>query len=296
MKTANLIDALGLMDDSMLREVELLRSGQTLALNHQASALNRQTSAPNHGKSWRKLLLPLATSLLIAVGGITAYGINVFHWNFTQTKGDSLSDQTQGFQVTLDDAVSKVKLKEIKGEVRKASDAIVKQFANHKSYDSWFPGHYRQTFSSIEEATAYIGYEGLRLPEPSLSPNLVEVNVQGDKDGKLQRISLDASNLSPTRHYHYTSSAILFTENDPSEAGIRAIVGDYAGLNVTTRTETVGGREFLIISVSQNPNEYAFQEILWQENKVLYFLHVNYAEDAEDEAQKIMQEWMNGFK
>lgn len=312
MKPQDITDSLGTMDDGFLTEVDELRTRK-----------ERETDTVQNNP--KKFLLPFAATLLVLVvfGGV-AYAMNGFSWDFHFTKADSTNqssfdDETSGYQVSIDPIVSRIPLKEIKGKVTEAKKRIPEQFANTTPLSSYYPGHFCKSFDSVEDALTYIGYQGLKQPKLEEMPGNVEVNVLGSKEGSLYQISLDVSCLSNSGYskgfsakLHYSSSTLLYLENadedQPLEPAIRTdygttridehgntVLDHTSAQNISYETKVVNHREFLVISVPTDSDGRAMIDVIWQENRAIYTLHLAFLEECQSDAETLMLAWMNQF-
>ncbi len=307
MTKESLMDAVGSVKEEMLSEVEKLRN---------------DTTVKSRG-SWRKWALPLTACALLLIGSLTTYAV-LNSGGMLETGKDKPTDQTNStykFSVSED---IRIPMKEIHGDVVKLTAEMEERFRQQDGLSSTYAGWQRREFATEEEALTFIGYDKMNLPHLSGMPKQIYVEALGnpvyamevkriaDESGismdeaaytvdieseEMQKVKLVSIRLyaeyQTESTVNYTSTAILNTEYADENTGISGIA--WNGVEFTSHIQIENGREFYVMNAEGFAGEWLGQQVFWQENNVLYLLHLRYKEQDKKQADEVMLEWMNAF-
>jgi hypothetical protein len=90
----------------------------------------------------------------------------------------------------------------------------------------------------------------------------------------------------------------IYTEACTFDTTNLALAGCPKEFSYEMEEQTVNGRVFSVLkeqNTSENPYWEKSIDVFWQENGVIYTLHIVYPEDKETEANRITEEWMKSF-
>lgn len=307
MTKESLMDAVGSVKEEMLSEVEKLRNDTTVKSR----------------RSWRKWALPLAACALLLIGSLTTYAV-LNSGGMLETGKDKPTDQTNStykFSVSED---IRIPMKEIHGDVVKLTAEMEERFHQQDGLSSTYAGWQRVPFDTEEEALTFIGYGKMNFPHLSSTPKQVYVEALGnpayaleveriadesgisrdeaayvvDKDSEeMQKVKLVSIRLyaeyQTESTVNYISTAILTTEYSFENSGIIGIA--WNGVDFTSHMQIENGREFYVMNAEGFAGEWLGKQVFWQENNVIYYLHVRYKIQDEKQADEVMLEWMNAF-
>lgn len=205
MKNEELMNAIGNIDDDMLKELDALRGGRGAREAsgsdiHEASnsdireASNSDiceasseasldaTEAPRGAASsfaWRKWLAPLAACLLLMIGGFTAYAM-IHSGGFLSIHQRGTSEKNlQSYHFTLTDAV-KIPREEIKGEIRNLEELFKEDYKGFIVPLDRSVGSHSDEFDTLEEAESFVGYENLHLIHVTDQPDSIMIKTFGE--------------------------------------------------------------------------------------------------------------------
>ena len=307
MTKESLMDAVGSVKEEMLSEVEKLRN---------------DTTVKSRG-SWRKWALPLTACALLLIGSLTTYAV-LNSGGMLEAGKDKPTDQTNStykFSVSED---IRIPMKEIHGDVVKLTAEMEERFHQQDGLSSTYAGWQRVPFDTEKEALTFIGYGKMNFPHLSNTPKQVYVEALGnpayaleveriadesgisrdeaayavDKDSEeMQKVKLVSIRLyaeyQTESTVNYTSTAILTTEYSFENSGITGIA--WNGVDFTSHMQIENGREFYVMNAEGFAGEWLGKQVFWQENNVIYYLHVRYKIQDEKQANEVMLEWMNAF-
>ena len=302
-----LMDAVGNVNEEMLSEVEKLRAGAGLKVRG----------------GWRKWALPLAACALLLIGSLTTYAV-LNSGGMLETGKDKPTDQTNStykFSVSED---IRIPMKEIHGDVVKLTAEMEERFQKQEPWSSTYPGWLKLPFETEEEALTFIGYKKMNFPHLNGTPKQISVEALGNpvyamevnkiaqekgisqeeaanfvdiESEEMQNVKLVSLRLyaeyQTESTLNYTSTAILNTEYADENTGISGIA--WNGVDFTSHMQIENGREFYVMNAEGFAGEWLGQQVFWQENNVLYLLHVRYKEQDQKQADEVMLEWMNAF-
>ena len=302
-----LMDAVGNVDEEMLSEVEKLRAGAGLKVRG----------------GWRKWALPLAACALLLIGSLTTYAV-LNSGGMLETGKDKPTDQTNStykFSVSED---IRIPMKEIHGDVVKLTAEMEERFQKQEPWSSTYPGWLKLPFETEEEALTFIGYKKMNFPHLNGTPKQISVEALGNpvyamevnriaqekgisqeeaanfvdiESEEMQNVKLVSLRLyaeyQTESTLNYTSTAILNTEYADENTGISGIA--WNGVDFTSHMQIENGREFYVMNAEGFAGEWLGQQVFWQENNVLYLLHLRYKEQDQKQADEVMLEWMNAF-
>ena len=302
-----LMDAVGNVDEEMLSEVEKLRDGAGLKVRG----------------GWRKWALPLAACALLLIGSLTTYAV-LNSGGMLETGKDKPTDQTNStykFSVSED---IRIPMKEIHGDVVKLTAEMEERFQKQEPWSSTYPGWLKLPFETEEEALTFIGYKKMNFPHLNGTPKQISVEALGNpvyamevnkiaqekgisqeeaanfvdiESEEMQNVKLVSLRLyaeyQTESTVNYTSTAILNTEYADENTGISGIA--WNGVDFTSHMQIENGREFYVMNAEGFAGEWLGQQVFWQENNVLYLLHLRYKEQDQKQADEVMLEWMNAF-
>lgn len=189
--------------------------------------------------------------------------------------------------------VEKVSVDKLSEDIQNVSEAIIHQYETYKPYNSWYPGHWQESFMSLEDAYEFIGYEDLYKVKLGAIEEQVKLNVHGNEKGDIQSISLNASyRIDEVR---IQSSLYITTENDtePITYGTRTT----EDVEFTEKLyETKHHLTCHIISSSPLESGYMSYDGFLVRKGILYNLHVIYKETDEKQAYKLLLNWADSFE
>ena len=312
MTNEDILDSIGSIEDSYIDEVDSLRRAQK----------------SGRGKTLlRKIMIPLAACLSLILVGFTAHHL-LFSGNVLLFSGSTVGDgKLTDAKVYFDPDKTLIDMDEINGTVTGVSDIIVERFKTMEWDESSeikpagsYPGSYSTMQYSAEEIKAFIGCSRLKMA-PLLLNGLISkngimanINVFGEKNGNIENIIIGID--SRINDMNVQTFTTIFTENqkiaEDGTIGMWLMSGQndhYELSDLEKEMKVVNNREFMIIKndsksyidPSYYPDGYKITDsgvsknIFWQEDKVIYNLHIFYPEDREADAEEIITEWMNAF-
>ncbi len=312
MTNEDILDSIGSIDESFIDEVDSLRRAQK----------------SSRGKNLlRKIMIPLAACLSLILVGFTAHHL-LFSGNVLLFAGSTVGDgKLTDANVYFDPDKTLIDMDEINGTVNGVSDIIVERFktmewdeASEMKPAVSYPGSYSTMLYSVEEIKAFIGCNRLKmaplLVNGLLSKNgvMANINVFGEENGNIENIIIGIDGRINDMNVQIFTT--IFTENqkiaEDGTIGMWLMSGQndhYELSDLEKEMKVVNNREFMIIKndfksyidPSYYPDGYKITDsgvsknIFWQEDKVIYNLHIFYPEDREADAEEIITEWMNSF-
>lgn len=154
------------------------------------------------------------------------------------------------------------------------------------------PTHIQHQFATQKDAIAYIGYKGLKERNLDLSEKAVTVSLEGDTDGNIHSISME----------------VLFRKDDINIQIISNMYTWYAKLSedystvvekqyytYEKKTITVGTNQWLIATSTNENHDRISKDAYMIKDKIEYSLNVSYNIKDADEAEHLLNEWMNLF-
>lgn len=208
----------------------------------------------------------------------------------------SSTSQNQGYRLT--EQLNNVPDAEITGTIKKEKQNIIKQYESYLPTNSWLPGSTSKSFSSEEDALAYIGYKHLQsfaLPQKADS---ISVNATGDKKGNICYLSLSQMYSCADGQINVTAAADLYTESSN--------IGSYIDMDFPTYEETpdavstnesyttASGDTWQLITTTSNRDDFSDSIDAYRTNDtILYSVHIGYPsslkENAQAELKKILE-------
>lgn len=208
----------------------------------------------------------------------------------------SSTSQNQGYRLT--EQLNNVPDAEITGTIKKEKQNIIKQYESYLPTNSWLPGSISKSFSSEEDALAYIGYKHLQsfaLPQKADS---ISVNATVDKKGNICYLSLSQMYSCADGQINVTAAADLYTESSN--------IGSYIDMDFPTYEETpdavstnesyttASGDIWQLITTTSNSDDFSDSIDAYRTNDtILYSVHIGYPsslkENAQAELKKILE-------
>lgn len=286
MKNKRIIDSWNQIESDLVTEDKMLR---TILENRKGILKKTRVS--------RKTFVTAIVCLAIFLSGtMVVFAMMTSGGMLHLIKGNPQSDNNTDivFEVNTDEM--KVEMDEITGDVKEAGPIIKKQIKTYDPLSSQAPEIYTRNFKSVKKAIEYIGYENLNLPVINGRNERIEVSTLGEADGNITFIDLTVNYETDSTVSMFEVARIYteFYQND-TYLKITSFSDDFEGVNYTSRKIIKNGREFDVVNSSPYENGWLDQSVFWQENKVTYFLSIRYQNKDQAEADKIMNEWMNGF-
>jgi len=188
MKNEELMNAIGNVDDDLLREMDALRGiapadrGANEAGEDEPKENGialRKPHGPGRQSTFRKWLTPLAACLLLMIGGLTAYAVTRSGGFLSVGKGGTSEDPLQTYQFSLTEAV-KIPSEEIKGEIQNLTELFEEDFKGFiVPLDRSFGSH-EDRFDTLEDAESFVGYDNLHLIRMTDQPDHVSIETFGE--------------------------------------------------------------------------------------------------------------------
>ncbi|MBP5283017.1 MAG: hypothetical protein J6Z22_11050 [Lachnospiraceae bacterium] len=188
MKNEELMNAIGNIDDDMLKELDGLRGGHdAVKESNDLGEAGGEENMAAFGKkggaassfAWRKWLAPLAACLLLMIGGLTAYAM-IHSGGFLSIRQRGTSEKNlQSYHLTLTDAV-KIPRKEIKGEIQNLEDLFKEDYKGFIVPLDRSVGSHTDEFDTLEEAESFVGYENLHLIHMIDQPDSIMIQTFGE--------------------------------------------------------------------------------------------------------------------
>ena len=295
MKEEQLMEAIGKIDESMLREVETVRNGN--------SGNTERTGVTHTGHKGlrRKWLIPVAACMVMMIGGIGAYASGLLGGGSLKTGKGNVGKFNSDYEYTALEDI-RIPILEIKGTVRSVTEQMNQEAANFDPTSSQLPGTKQKRFATVEDAVDYIGYKKLTVPD--ISADVQEVTVQAvgiEKEGTQSSTpEYDLAHITLEAMYRRGEVVVqefytLSTENvQEDQTGVRGIV--MPEWSITQDTKTVNGRVFNILKTEGLDNGNIGTEVFWQQDKVIYTIYFIYPPAKQDTVDMLMKEWMEAFR
>lgn len=278
MNAMDLCEALGDVREEYLREAQAVRelSGARAKAGRKRKRLVLLAAC---------VCLVLASATVLASGG---FGIRVLERFTDRQLAADLSES--GYDLSVE--IQRIPADALKGEVREAGAEIVRQYREYEPYSSWFPGHWRRTFSSRAEGAGYIGLDGLKQPELDAEEQETEVNVFGDAGGAIRSLTLDTAYTAGD--IRLQCSARIYTEDYTEDitAGVRTTE---SAVYTESFYTTESGLPCQILISSALESGYAGMDGYLADGGVLYCLHIAYLEADARRARELLCQWAGGF-
>ena len=170
-----------------LEFMEKLNELDPTLLEDRPAARNRSL-----GRTLRRFGLAAAAVLLLA-GTVYAIAKGV-----ELRKTDDPKTEQQGLEAKVE--LPLVPWSSFTGEIREAGEKIVAQHENYvpePAFSNYLsdPGTYARRFKTINEAAAYIGLEGFKVPSFPFDEYDCAVSAHGDEEGRVDEIKLTAEHI-----------------------------------------------------------------------------------------------------
>ncbi len=193
-----------------------------------------------------------------------------------------------GYRLT--EQLSNVPDAEITGTIKKEKQNIIKQYESYLPTNSWVPGSISKSFSSEEDAFAYIGYKNLRsfaLPQKADS---ISVNATGDKKGNICYISLSQMYSCADGQINVTAAADLYTESSNTSSYIDMDFPTYEETPDAVSTNelytTASGDTWQLITTISNSDDFSDSIDAYRtDDTILYSVHIGYPSSLKETAQ-----------
>lgn len=233
--------------------------------------------------------------VFVMIMEIPTYALMGFKARFFWNNSNLESDSHTGYWFTIDDSV-KIDFDKVTGQVNECKMIMKQQWLDYDMFSSQHPFFVSKEFETYKEVEEYIGYQGLNMPQLELNLDCVEVDVQGDNDCNIIRIDVWERYMESDSLIVYSRSCI-FSEEYPYEVsyGEGSESGDDEVLEFSHRKKIKNGRVFYVFEGTGGSNQWMIRSIYWEENGVIYDLHIRYKADNEEMAEEITKFWMNGF-
>lgn len=278
MTQAQISDALGLLDDTILEETAQVRS----------SGL-RPARPPI-----RVRLVALAACLCLLLGTITVLAANGFGtWilqRFTAQLEPGTDFPQSGFDLGVE--IGKLPAEALTGEICRLSSTLIAQFQDYKPFSSQAPGTWQAEFPSASQGRAYIGYSPLKGPDWDLEEAGTTLYVQGDSQGEILSVTLETDyEVDDLRLQAFSS---LYTEAYPGQVTIGTRTTETVEFSERFDT-TLGQKQLHILTSTATESGYCGLDGFWVQDGVLYQLHIAHlAEDAR-QAEELLHQWADSF-
>lgn len=197
-----------------------------------------------------------------------------------------------GYRLT--EAITKVVDAEITGSVRDEKDTFIQQYKTYQPINSWSPGSVYKSFSSEDEALAYIGYDKLKPIKLPQTPEHVEVTALGDRSGNICYISFLESYSCENADLSVSASADIYTEH--------STISDYVDIDYpsnmddssiyTTEDYTSASGETWKIITTTNASDDSYDSIDAYQVKdtISYRIGISYPGDQKNKARATLLE------
>ena len=202
----------------------------------------------------------------------------------------------QGYRLT--EQLNNVPDTEITGTIQNEKQNIIKQYESYLPTSSWSPGSISKSFSSEEDALAYIGYKNLRsfaLPQKAES---ISVNANADKNGNICYISLSELYSCADGQINVTAAADLYTESSNTGSYIDMDYPSYEetpdAVSTSELYTTASGDTWQLITTTSQSDDFNDSIDAYRtEDTILYGIHIGYPsslkESAQAELKKILE-------
>ena len=316
-------DALGGIDENMLKETELLRQsadGTSLKLNTSEDTSSKTVAFTGRRPAKRRLIFVLAACLVLALGSV-AVASGIFRSSGSVTTGtDEDGNPTYCFEPTED---MRLPLSAFTGEVQNVPTYLYEYWQRSRGVEFSYPDRrigtkgfvedydaqpfqHMQNFDTIEEAAAYIGYDKIVIPEfaKTHTPDWLYVSAMGtdpdwSPDSDIEP-NFELSSMSIRGKYYFGDMFIvledlLITEKCPESRAIQLVIAPDTQLS--SQIEVANDRAFQVVGVDHPVFDagYVEKEYIWAEDKVEYHLTIRYRADEQDKANTVIYDWMNSF-
>ncbi len=305
MKKDQLIDAIGLLDDAVLAEVD--GGGADGAEADGAGPVTAAAKASENKATLRRRfrIILITTMILVLIGGTVAVasgGIGGLLNLGTRIKTEDGGELIQHEYVGYGD--EKVSISDIRGAVNKDVKAIPETMKDRPLWSNTVPNTVVKRYEDIDDAIDYIGYGKLVFPETEYPFTDIHTEVMGFQKDDSSEYNPGLIILGASQRYHsdpdywFSTSIYIYTDSYPQDTvGIRTGVTELA--TYTSEERTVNGRTFCIVRQEDPSFSEGYQlatDVFWQENGVFYYFHIVYREELREEAEKVAQEWMESFR
>ena len=304
MNKKQLVDAIGQLDDSVYEGTDMpdVLPGE-------------KAIGTGNGRRGRKVFL-LAAAAVLLIGGAAVAAPPLLRRGGTLNPEEENVDgkDYNRFRYETGDA-SRVPLSEITGGVlesmKEIPERIKKRRKNFNMADSSDPTCIVKHFDSLSEALSYIGYSKLVFPEMNYpyseihtealgtSAYHAEGYVPGAEEYVLGFLTFSATQYDSDSGIIFQNMMLIYTEACTFDTTNLALAGyPKEECSYEMEEQTVNGRVFSVLkeqNTSENPYWEKSIDVFWQENGVIYTLHIVYPEDKETEANRITEEWMKSF-
>ena len=199
------------------------------------------------------------------------------------------SDES-GYQLGI--GIERISEKELTGDIQEVSDIIVQQFEKYKPYSSLYPGSWRRSFPTSDEAQEFVGYEGLKALDWELEETEVEIRVLGDRKGNIQTVALESRYWENDIRLQAVSR--LYTEHYDGELTAGVHTTEYVEFTESFYT-TGSGKTCHMISGTPMESGYRCLDGYLVDGGVLYQLHIAYFERDGQDAERLLRQWADLF-
>ena len=192
--------------------------------------------------------------------------------------------------------VEKVSMDELTGNIHEVKDLIREQVYNADPLSSWLPDHWMQSYSTPEDAAAYIGYDKLMLPGWDMEPVLTNINVYGNMvDWDFEYITLDI--YYKTEDLYISTRAGIVTEHCENPLVYSHVLNDQEQYqNRLMIYETSTEQECTILIREFGSKERNSIEGYLVEENVIYWIQFGYPMEQEEEAIALVKEWVESLR
>ena len=298
MNKKQLIDAIGQLDDSVYEGTDMpdVLPGE-------------KAIGTGNGRRGRKVFL-LAAAAVLLIGGAAIASPPLLRGGTLKPEKETVDGKDyNSFRYETRDT-SRVLLSEITGDVLESMKEIPERKKNHNIADSSSPTCIVKYFDSVSDALSYIGYSKLVFPEMSYPYSEIHTEalgtpayqaggyVPGAEEYVLGFLTFSATQYDSDSGIIFQNMMLLYTEACTFDTTNLALAGYPLEFSYEMEEQNVNGRVFSVLkeqNTSENPYWEKSIDVFWQENGVIYTLHIVYPEDKETEANRIAEEWMKSF-
>lgn len=303
MKKEDLADAMDGLYESDLVEVDEVRNAPRLTVVR--------------GGAWKKRVwILVAVFVFVMASGFAYRYLMDFAGNVTlDDKNEPDGTTRSGYLVTVKAEDAVISWNDMTGEIQNTIPDLAEQLAraasiprqsepNEISSNPDYREGIERIFSSASEASAFVGYSGLKIPVVNLgngSRSKVYIDgVQGKQLPAKVTILIDHGEAE-SGIYAYTTIEMNISEVMLTQIRDDAVVASgyyFSRLqsdNLTLESVEVNGREFKVVKGRELTESSMGTLVSWIENKAIYTLWIIWPEDQIEAADAAMLAWMQSF-
>lgn len=308
------LDAIGGMDETMLRETEQLRTAPE-------GTSSKVTEITARRPAKRRLIIVLAACMVLALGSVAAYASGLFRLSGSVTTGqDEDGNPTYYFEPNED---MRLPLSAFTGDVMNSPAYMYEYWQRSRGVEFSYPDRrigtrgfvsdfnfppfqHVQNFDTMEDAKAYIGYDRIAIPSfvNGNTPDWIIVSVLGTDNDWIPDTDIEPDFqigcMEIYAKYYFgdmfiTLTDYMITEVYPNPRAIELVTTP--DMQLSTTIEVMNDRAFQVITEDYPgfDSGYVQKHYIWAEDKVEYHLTIRYRRTEQEKANTVIFDWMNSF-